>query len=153
MSNATAAGIPFTIDDVEYTFSPLDLGDLEFLELWLKSLAINAGHMAMPEGLSKEQRAEFMEPILDRADKINLFDSENGLAKLMTAAGIMRMLHRMVQHKHPEVKIETVRKWVETKGLIDELMTTTMQLFPKPAGGAKRGTKKKPSRRNRSTAH
>lgn len=135
MSNATQAGVPIEVDGVQYVFSPITFEDIEYLEMWAKAQAIIAGRMSVPVGTDQAEYNRQMQPILERADKINLFD--NGLDAIMTASGIVQLLHRMLMHKHPDVTLAQIKGWCSKKSLLESILAIVQLLFPQSAG--KRG--------------
>jgi hypothetical protein len=147
--NATQAAVPVTLGQQEFQFSPLTLEDLEHLELWMKSEVIRTVTDGISETTPADVREMLVKSATDQANQINIF--RNGFAKLMTAGGLMRMIHRMVLHKHPEVQLSEVKKWCEDRQSIDRILPSIELLIPRSkTPEAKRGTKRKP--RKRSTA-
>lgn len=139
MANATNAGMPLTIDGVEYEFSPLTFEDLEFFEMWLKAQAIQAARMAMPEGLSTAEVTEYLRPFVELANEINIF-AESNFEKLMTPSGIVQVVKRMLK-KHPDVTTNVVRGWFQKRDAIDSIMPTLHTLIQV---SVKRGANPKP---------
>jgi hypothetical protein len=155
VSNATHATVPHTINGVEYQFSPLELEDLEWLELWLKARVVDAGTAAAMT-TNKPTGDRILRMALAEAAEIDIFGGDFG--KLLTPAGVSRMLYRMVIKNHPEVTIEQCRGWIATREAA-EALTAKLDLLRAggkeepdtngaPLSRAKTATRK---RKNRST--
>lgn len=123
MSNATNAGVVVEIQGKEYEFQPLTVRDIEWLENWLKTRAIEVGRNSIPESATPDEADAMMRPIIAEANKINLF--EGGFDQLFTIGGVSRMFWKMVLHRHPNVPLSTVMEWAANKELIQEIFAKT----------------------------
>ena len=111
-SHITNAGVLHKIDGIEYEFSPLTLEDLEWLEMWLKTRIIEAGSAAV-QSVSQSQGDRILRMAAVEAAEIDVFGGD--FAKLLSPAGVSRMLYRMTVKSHPEVTIEMCRDWISTR--------------------------------------
>jgi len=145
MANATNAGMPVKVGDVEYEFSPINVEDLEYFELWLKSQAIQAGRMSIPEDASPAEHARMLQEVITASNSINIFE-DGAFDRLMTPGGLIRILHRMVCKKHPEIKLEHVKQWLHDRELVQNLLPVITAMVQVTV---KRGTHRK-SRKRRS---
>lgn len=109
MSNITHAGVTHRIGDVEYEFAPLQLEDIEYLEMWLKTRVIEAGNAAA-KLVPPHEGDRIIKMACEQAAEIDVLNGD--FKKLLTVGGVSRMLWRMVTKKHPNVKVDDVTKWV-----------------------------------------
>lgn len=132
--NITNAGVTHKIDGTDYEFSPLNLEDMEWLELWLKSRAIEAGRMSVPQDADEETADAMMAPVIAAANQINIFTSE-GYEQLLTPGGVSRMLYRMLRLKQPKVTMEMCNEWLSDRGFMMEILPK-IKLFSSSRGAA-----------------
>lgn len=118
MSAITPVGLDVTIEDKQYTFSPLRFADIEWLELRLRAKAIEAGRMSIPEDASPAEAEQIMQSVLEHANGIDLFRNPK---VLMAPSTIVLMLYRMAHQNHPEVTLEDAGRWVQSKEFVAEV--------------------------------
>lgn len=124
MPNATNAGVPIEINGRLWEFSPLTLEDVEWLELCIKSRAIEAGRMSIPKDTPPDEAAEMMRPVLQEANKISITATPSGMAQAVTPFGITRMLFRMLQRRHAhEITLAQCADWVKDSEIITKIMS------------------------------
>lgn len=146
MANASHAGVVVRVDDIDYEFCPLTVEDMEWLENWLKSRAIEAGRMSIPADLTDAEHDRYMRPILEQANQINIMTVE-GFQQLMSVAGVSRMLWRMLLRKQRGMELEIVQEWCNHKEKLQNIMPKISTLMQ----GAKKGvqTEKPKTMKNR----
>ncbi len=135
MGNATHAGIRHVCDGVEYEFSPLELEDLEWLEMWLKARVIEAGNAAANSIPNEAQGDRILRMAASEAAGIDIFGGD--FLKLLNPAGVTRILYRMVIRNHPEVTLEMCRNWIsdakKAKALLSKLELLRANVMGKEA--------------------
>jgi hypothetical protein len=139
----TGVGVEHTIDDKEYTFSPLTFADLEWFELRMRAKAIEAGRMAAESLPTKEARDAEMERVYANANKISILSS---FEQLFSPSGVAVLLQRMVSRHHPEVTADDTMRWTQEPSVLNGLMPKLALLMP---GVAKKNNVAHPVRAKR----
>lgn len=146
MGNATAAGVPHSIDGVDYELSPLRFEDFEYMGNWLKAQAIEAGRLSIPPGATDEEERKMMVPVIEVANRISIFSSE-GLEQMLSPSAIARLLWLMVRRNHPSVTLDQCARWIFDVEKRRDLIAKITMLIHSSTGGVKpAGGGEKPSR-------
>jgi hypothetical protein len=129
MANATTAGAMFqhTLPSgpdgqpgkkVDYELSPIDLEDLEYLEMQVRADLLRIGRLSIPADATPEQQIGMMRPIIDYVLSFDLLEGNN----MQRVKGVAQGVHNaycMLRHKQPNITLAQVR----------DIMTNSTQEF------------------------
>lgn len=153
MSNATRAGIVLELPTTavvdgqtvnitkEVTVSPLRLIDLEALELYLQGHYIRVGRASLPEDATEEEATAYMAPIVNAANKLNIFEGGT-FDKLMNVAGITRIVYFSLKQTDNSITLEECRKLITEVANRDKIMEAVTQVMMRESGKEKKPPKK-----------
>jgi hypothetical protein len=117
--------IPFTrrtraftgSDGKTYTLSPMTLDDFTAIDEWMRGYVVERAkqvYAALPE----DQRAVKLASAMEKAETIS-FSTREGVALLMTPAGITQCLWLSLRYRHLGISLETVRQLVTAEALME----------------------------------
>jgi hypothetical protein len=131
MANATTAGVMFTHipptqlpvpgqpaqvpQPVEYFLSPIDIEDLEYLEMHVRGQIIAAGRISIPPDATPEQESKLMRPIIEAALDYVITEGNN-LKRTDNVSGGVHTAYCMLRHRHPDITLAKVREILQYSG-------------------------------------
>lgn len=116
--NASGVGIDIEVNGEKVTFEPLTFEDMEWLEMRMRSQAIETGRLSLSEDMPAADRHAAMQEILEYAQTIDIF---RDIRKLFNPRGMTWLLWRMVRRAQPRITLNEVSVWTRDPDLMSQL--------------------------------